>query len=76
LGAAARKLALTQAAALTLASRPGIVSVTRSALDTLADAVEQFLRIVTMTMRTVVDKETSSHPSGKINNFNEISERN
>lgn len=64
LGTAARKQALTQAAALVLSTQPCSVSATRATLDALADAVDHFLRLVTTTMRTVVDREANSPTSG------------
>ncbi|XP_077299225.1 uncharacterized protein LOC143920281 isoform X1 [Arctopsyche grandis] len=64
LGASARRQALTQAAALVLSTRPYAVSATRATLDALADAVDHFLRIITSTMRTVVDRESASQSSG------------
>lgn len=64
IGAAARKQALIQAAALVLSTQSSSVSATRATLDALADAVDHFLRLITTTMRTVVDREANSPTSG------------
>ena len=64
IGAAARKQALIQAAALVLSTQSSSVSATKATLDALADAVDYFLRLITTTMRTVVDREANSPTSG------------